>query len=58
MHSLSKKWPGYNWPEFRVHDNSFGFCLIHNNQEVPMDNFGKFQPHQTADDKVVKASGV
>ena len=23
-----------------------------------MDNFGKFQPHQTADDKVVKASGV
>ena len=22
-----------------------------------MDNFGKFQPHQTADDKVVKASG-
>ena len=32
--------------------------VIHNNQEVPMDNFGKFQPHQTADDKVVKASGV
>ena len=23
-----------------------------------MDNFGKFQPHQTADDKVGKASGV
>ena len=23
-----------------------------------MDDFGKFQPHQTADDKVVKTSGV
>ena len=44
--------------EVRVHDDSFGFCLIHNNQEVPIDNFGKFQPHQTADDKVVKTSGV
>ena len=27
--------------------------FIHNNLEVPMDDFGKFQPHQTADDKVV-----
>ena len=27
--------------------------FIHNNQEVPMDDFGKFQPHQTADDKEV-----
>ena len=31
---------------------------IHNNQEVPMDDFGKFQPHQTADDKVVRTFGV
>ena len=29
------------------------FVVYHNNQEIPMDDFGKFQPHQTADDKVV-----
>ena len=31
---------------------------IPNNQEVPMDDFGKFQPHQTADDIVVITSGL
>ena len=35
-------------------------CLsfIHNNQYVPMVDFGKFQPHQTADDKVVITFGL
>ena len=27
--------------------------FICNNQEVTMDDFDKFQPHQTADDKIV-----
>ena len=32
--------------------------LAHNNQLVPMDDFGKFQSHQTADDKVVITFGL
>ena len=31
---------------------------MHNNQEVPMDDFGKSQLHQTADDKVVITFGL
>ena len=34
------------------------FIVIHNNQEVSTDDFGKFQPHQTADDKVVITFGL
>ena len=26
---------------------------MHNNQEVPVDDLGKFQPHQPSDDKAV-----
>ena len=32
--------------------------FIHNNQEVRMDGFGKFQPHQHTDDKVVITFGL
>ena len=28
-------------------------AFIYNNQEVPMDDFGKFQPYRAADDKIV-----
>ena len=29
------------------------FVFIHNNQEVSLDDLGKLQPHQTADDIVI-----
>ena len=32
--------------------------FIHNNQDVPMDDFGKFHPLQTADDKIVITFGL
>ena len=37
---------------------SDSLSFIHNNQEVPVDDLGKFYPHQTADDKVVITFGL
>ena len=32
--------------------------FMHNNQEVSMDDFGKFQPHETADNTAVITFGL
>ena len=32
--------------------------IVYYNQEVPVDDFAKFQPHQTADDKFVIRFGL